>query len=309
MEKNEIENIKNEMQKHLGKDYKIELVEVPKPGGMQTGISCRFQEDNYASILYPGQYQGLLDSGMDAERIGRYLAEEIEKQKGYVPEIPKTAEEFRKGLYIKLVNADMNREALKNAVYEPFEDIAAVVRCEVERKGDERSSFQVTDSNMGVFKLTRGEILEQAYQNTAEQEIYLRNLNDVMRDMLGPVIAEAVLDESPIYVLTNKDKMDGASVMICPEIIQKAYQELGEPFYVLPSSTHEVLLVRDSAGMKPSELAHMVSEANHSNSVGAEDLLSYQVFHYDGRKLTVARDEIKKTANVFEKTLKGKLTM
>lgn len=61
--------------------------------------------------------------------------------------------------------------------------------------------------------------------------------------------------------------------------------------------------------MKPSELANMVSEVNHSNSVSAEDLLSYQVFHYDGRKLTVARDEIKKTANVVERALKGKFTM
>ena len=33
MEKNEMENIRDEVQKHLGNDYKVELVEVPKTGG------------------------------------------------------------------------------------------------------------------------------------------------------------------------------------------------------------------------------------------------------------------------------------
>lgn len=102
---------------------------------------------------------------------------------------------------------------------------------------------------------------------------------------------------------------DGANVMMCPEIMKKAYGELGEPFYVLPSSTHEVLLVRESAGMKPSQLADMIKEVNLSDSVRPEDLLSYQVFRYDGRKLSVAREDIKKAASMVEKTLKGKLTM
>lgn len=309
MKRNEMENIRDEVQRHLGNDYKVELVEVPKTGGIQTGISCRFQDDNYAAILYPNQYQGLLDSGMGTERIGQYLAGEIEKQRGNVPEIPETAEEFRKGLYIKLVNAEQNEAQLKNAVYEKFEDIAAVVRCEVSGRKEEKNSFLVTDSNMGVFQMTRGEILEQAHQNTAAQEIYLKNINDVMREMLGGAMADAMLDESPMYVLTNADKMDGANVMMCPEIMKKAYGELGEPFYVLPSSTHEVLLVRESAGMKPSQLADMVKEVNLSDSVRPEDLLSYQVFRYDGRKLSAAREDIKKAASTVEKTLKGKLTM
>ena len=69
MEKNEMENIRDEVQKHLGNDYKVELVEVPKTGGMQTGISCRFKGDDYAAILYPGQYQELMGSKTRTEQI------------------------------------------------------------------------------------------------------------------------------------------------------------------------------------------------------------------------------------------------
>ena len=35
MKRNEMENIRDEVQKHLGNDYKVELVEVPKTGGIQ----------------------------------------------------------------------------------------------------------------------------------------------------------------------------------------------------------------------------------------------------------------------------------
>lgn len=311
MEKNEMEAIRDEVQKHLGDDYKVELVEVPKTGGMQTGISCRFQGNNYATILYPAQYRDILDFGMGIQRIGQYLAGEIEKQRGNVLEIPETAEEFRKGLYIKLVNAEANQELLKNAVYDSFADMAAMARCQVPGMTEgEKLSFLVTDSNMGAFQMTRGEILEQAYQNTASQEIYLKNMNDVMREMMNPGMDGCFLEESPLYVLSNKDKLDGANVMACPEILHKVKEQLGEPFYILPSSTHELLLMpkRYEEKIPIPELEQMVRSVNKSDAVRTEELLSNKVYYYDGKKLTVASEKKKTIGDTAEKIIKGKFT-
>lgn len=311
MEKNEMENIRDEVQKHLGNDYKVELVEVPKTGGMQTGISCRFKGDDYAAILYPGQYQELMGSKTGTEQIGRYLAEEIEKQRGNLPEIPKTPEEFRSGLYIKLVNADANQELLKNAVYDSLADMAAMVRCQVpSMKEGEKLSFAVTDFNIGAFQMTRGEILEQAYQNTASQEIYLKNMNDVMSEMMNPEMDGHFLEESPLYVLSNKDKLDGANVMACPEILHRVKEQLGEPFYVLPSSTHELLLMpkRYEEKIPVPALEQMVSSVNKSDAVRPEELLSNKVYYYDGKKLTVASEKKKIISDTAEKIIKGKFT-
>ena len=96
--------------------------------------------------------------------------------------------------------------------------------------------------------------------------------------------------KSPMYVLTNREKINGANAIVCPDVLEKAYKELGEPYYVLPSSTHELILVKESYGMKPEELRQMVQEVN-CTAVQARDLLSNKVFHYDGRKLSAVQEK------------------
>lgn len=59
---------------------------------------------------------------------------------------------------------------------------------------------------------------------------------------------------------------------------------------MLPSSTHEVLLVKESEGFSPEELRNMVSEVNIS-TVSPEDLLSFKIFRYDGRTLSAVKEE------------------
>ena len=78
---------------------------------------------------------------------------------------------------------------------------------------------------------------------------------------------------SPLYVLTNEERLNGANALVCPQVLQDAYETLGEPYYVLPSSTHEVLLVKESEGFSP------------------EDLLSFKIFRYDGRTLSAVKEE------------------
>lgn len=68
------------------------------------------------------------------------------------------------------------------------------------------------------------------------------------------------------------------------------------------SSTHEVLLVKESEGFSPEELRNMVSEVNIS-TVSPEDLLSFKIFRYDGRTLSAVKEE---TQTMTEATRKAK---
>ena len=118
---------------------------------------------------------------------------------------------------------------------------------------------------------------------------------------------EMLAQESPLYVLTNQEKVNGASVMLCPEILQKVSEELGEPYYILPSY-HEVMVVRESEDMDIGRMKEMVKEVNLS-TVEPEDLLSYEVFRYDGRKLSVAREDVQKVSETVDKVKHHKWTM
>lgn len=311
MNKEEIEEIRKEMENRLEDGCEVKAVTVQKLGGPKQGISCRFPGDDHEVVLYPEDCRGLAESGSDIRDIAGYLAEEARAGRHAMPGLPGTLEEFREGLFIQVVNAEVNEGLLKSAVHDSWEDVAAVARCRVDTDKEGMTSFLVTKENMELFRMTRGEIMEQAYRNTAAQEFSLQNIRDTMQEIMASqgmpeeMVKEAIPEEdSFLYVLTNKEKLDGANAIVCPQVLQKAYEELGEPYYVLPSSTHEVLLVKESAGIEPEDLKKMVHDVNVSE-VHPEDLLSFKVFHYDGKKLSAVKEDVQKVSETAEKVRKG----
>lgn len=295
MKKEDIERIIKEIQKRMPA-CEVKAETINKIGGTREAISCKFPSENYAVILYPDDYQRLLDSGESMQDIGRYLSSQIEQRMTALPATPTTADDFKKGLYIQVVNADVNRELLKDLPHDSWEDMAAVVRYQIP-DGENEISFLVTKHNMQQYQMSQGEVMEAAYKNTAAQEFCLHKPEDIMREIMQEQnIPEEAIDlylsdtDSHLYVLTNKEQINGANALVCPEVLQNIYKEFGEPYYVLPSSTHELILAKDSSGLTQDELRQMVQQVNVS-SVTPDVLLSYNLFHYDGRKLSAVQEK------------------
>ena len=75
-------------------------------------------------------------------------------------------------------------------------------------------------------------------------------MSEVMMEMMGPDAADMFgLAEMPqdekMYVATVPDKIAGAGVIAYQNFMDEAAERLGGDFFILPSSLHEVLLVRD----------------------------------------------------------------
>ncbi|WP_347088850.1 DUF5688 family protein [Ruminococcus sp. RTP21484sp1] len=295
MKKEDIERIIKEIQKRMPA-CEVKAETINKIGGTREAISCKFPSENYAVILYPDDYQRLLDSGESMQDIGRYLSSQIEQRMTALPATPTTADDFKKGLYIQVINADINRELLESLPHDSWEDMAAVVRYQIP-DGENEISFLVTKNNMQQYQMSQGEVMEAAYKNTAAQEFCLHKPEDIMREIMQEQnIPEEAIDlylsdtDSHLYVLTNKEQINGANALVCPEVLQNIYKEFGEPYYVLPSSTHELILAKDSSGLTQDELRQMVQQVNVS-SVTPDVLLSYNLFHYDGRKLSAVQEK------------------
>ena len=93
--------------------------------------------------------------------------------------------------------------------------------------------------------------------------------------------------EDRMYVLCNKDKIYGASILLDQKLMQSVIDRIGNEFYILPSSVHECLVVPASQDMEPSDLVAMVLEVN-STTVSNEERLSNNIYTYsieDGIKL------------------------
>ena len=186
MEKEDKIRLQKAIEKSLGEQWEVKPVTVPKVNGFRDGLQCRQEGDNHALVIYPDDYAGMLASGESMADVGRYAAGLVEEKRNALPEItamPST-ENFRKGLFIQVVNADANRAFLENAVYDSVEDMAAVVRCKVAEKEDEIYSFRVTKDNLPLFQMSQSEVLAEAYKNTEAQEFQFRNVSDILREDL-----------------------------------------------------------------------------------------------------------------------------
>ena len=95
------------------------------------------------------------------------------------------------------------------------------------------------------------------------------------------------------YVLTNTAKINGATAILYPNLLQEIGEATQSNFFILPSSIHEVILMKDNGDMNAEELQRMVMEINRTQ-VAPEEVLSDEVYSYDYRqqKLTMATSPI-----------------
>lgn len=67
--------------------------------------------------------------------------------------------------------------------------------------------------------------------------------------------------------------------MLYPDTWEKVAALIGEDFYILPSSIHELIVVPESLGMNRLQLENMVEEINQTE-VEQEEILSNTVYRY-----------------------------
>ena len=107
-------------------------------------------------------------------------------------------------------------------------------------------------------------------------------------------------------MITNRESSDGAAALLYPGMMDRAAETLGDNFYILPSSRHEVILVPPDMIQSYRDLEDMVHQVNESQ-VAPEDRLSDHVYHYEhgGRGLELARDYEKRQHHKEQKKTVG----
>lgn len=85
------------------------------------------------------------------------------------------------------------------------------------------------------------------------------------------------------YVLSNEDKRNGSTCLLYPDLLKEIGGTFDSNFFILPSSIHELILMKDTGEMSASELQRMVLEVN-GTEVEPEEVLSNQVFSYNYRE-------------------------
>lgn len=203
-------------------------------------------------------------------------------------------EKVKKRIFCKLINTDKNRTLLNKVPHREFLDLSVVYYIHIGKMGVENDFItQIYSEHMELWGVCEDDLYREAWKNMRViDRIKLIGLADVIKQADDWNATINVVEETdvPMYVLTDKDNLGGAAYMSDNNTLMQIAKYIGGDFWVLPSSTHEVILLPfDEFGCRAEVLAQMVSEINDTQ-VEPDEILSYHVYHYrrDTNELEIA---------------------
>jgi len=201
-------------------------------------------------------------------------------------------ENVRNEVALHLINKEQNTELLKTVPHRDFLDMAVVYYWYPDLPSDMKSGhILVTNKLMESCALTEEELYNLAYRNTLA--ILPLRVVDIM-DKLGEIDFSFYNSNEPsMLVLTNDTNNFGAASMMYPEVLDMVAEIFQEDFYIIPSSVHELLAIRQSH-TSPQEMESIISCIN-ANELALEERLSNQLYAYDikTKQLSIATDASK----------------
>ena len=185
------------------------------------------------------------------------------------------------GFYLdedKVSDYEHIKKMLKYTPYERFLDLAVTYRWAAYRNHDGMASALVRNKELLLWGVTKEQMMKDSKENT--EKIF----PPVMRKIQSVIPVKITDMEIPLFVVSNGDYMNGASVMLYKDPLRDFANYMGHDLYILPSSIHEVILLLDDEYVQSSEeLRVMVRETNRM-VVDQEEVLSDHIYHYDREK-------------------------
>lgn len=203
-------------------------------------------------------------------------------------------EQIREKIVFKLINTERNEELLREIPNLPFLDLSIVFYVLLNVKNKGTATMLIKNEHLRMWKVEKTDVYEAAGKNMihllpAELHTMKQTVEEIMHPAekikMQNLLAEKQKlpgeeEEDFMYVLSNPLRSFGAACMIYPHVLEMVGEVIGEDFYVLPSSVHEVIIVPESYSMEQSEMDAMVTEINETQ-VADEEVLSNHAYFYE----------------------------
>lgn len=310
------------LQEKLGENYRILPNQVKKNNGIVlTGIIVEEKNSNTSPTIYLEDFYENYQNGVCIDKIVESLYRIFYKTR--INESVDLSnfleyENAKKQIAFKVVNYDKNRELLKKIPYKMFSNLAIIFYYVVQEPPFYgKASILIHNEHLDNWGIDSDELYTQAKENTPRlfpanieniEELILGMLRSSMKkkkqeqggekeikveiageEWINPLLlklkADMENDEDriPMYVLSNKQKLQGAACMFYPDILKNFAEEKNSDLYILPSSIHEVILLPAVGDLEKEGLLEMVTEINKTQ-VQECDVLADSVYYYN-RKL------------------------
>lgn len=274
MEKNKfIEELFYELSCQLGKEFEMKQKRVWKNNGVSyEGLVIEKLEEELSQVVSLDNCYEDFRAGISVQEISEQILKEYRKAAGNVSLLSQqdiwSYERIKDRLYVEMVNRKWNEQYLEHKYYVPFLDLAVVYYMDTQldyKNAPEHRGTAVTKDIFKIWSVEPEVIWKQVLENMGKESLFL---------ML-------VVTEEENSLMTFEDafqKNQGALALLQKSILDEAKKKLEEPFYILPVSIFELMIVPESQADEVEEMKKAIIESNHEMPV--EYLLSNNVYYY-----------------------------
>lgn len=302
------EAVRTETIKKLGRDCQI-TIETKKINnkGVCTGLHIRKKSMEPETLVYLDSYFRQYRNGdMTIPEVAEYVARTSRKKNPSV-DIRKFLEygKVKDRIVYRLINTEMNREFLDDLPYMEFLDLSVVFCCLV-MEDDSHAFIWIHNAHMKLWDVTVEELYQSASENTQRiEKPELMDIEEVLYDLMkdeGCSLQEndSSVEEKPgrnknagsiekcssavpMYVLSNRERLQGAACMLYPDLLRKIADTVDSSYYIIPSSIHEVLIIHAAGFTDRDKIKAMLCEVNDTQVI-PEERLSYSLYGYDKKE-------------------------
>lgn len=254
-------------------EAKVELTSVVKLGETKKAIAIMGKESNVCPTIYLENFKGF-EVSKACNGIQK-MYEEHKAKKNINMEWFYDFEKVKDKLHIKLINAENNKEYLKDKPFVKFLDLAAAFYVRVNANEIGEGNIMILNNHAKMWNVTAEMLYEIAKEN---EHATITDMADFMAKYVG---GQTDNIKGVQYIISNTKQINGAGAFIAD--IDKL-KERFKKFYILPSSIHEVLLMPENrCQLSKTDLDDLVRNVNIT--VSPNERLADHAYYFNGEKL------------------------
>ncbi len=286
------ETVVKALRKAMGERFQVTTTMVKKNNGVELlGIVVQEEGLNTSPTVYINDFYENYKEGTTIPKIVEALVRIFYQSR--IPEEVNLSgfldfETAKEQISVRLIHYEKNKELLMNTPWRQVCNLALVCYYTVQQSPFYgKASILVKNEHLQKWDITDKELFAEAIVNTPVrypvsiepiEELIFRNWADEKKErLLEELKADRI--QIPLFVLSNRQRMQGAVCMFYPGVLRKFAGRIGRNLYILPSSVHEVLLLPDQGDKDSQELLQMVTEINE-NCVADCEILADSVYYY-----------------------------
>ena len=269
----------------------MKLTTVESPDGMTDRLMVSVDDSKMSMAFRLKEIYQSVEDGEDIDHAVYKMVNTIEDNISFVKEKEQDVKSFisdyekvKDNTYLRLIPGDS--PILKSTPHRMIEDMALVVNVHLDSFSDEhgKSCVVVTKPLMEMYGIDEAQIFADAEKNSlANEPMVFKPLLDMVKDLISNEDIPNPEDVGIVtYIATNQSGFQGAAVAGYPDFCEKAAEAIGGSFYMLPSSVHEFILIKDDGTPKAKDLNRMIKNVNET-VLEPRDVLAAQCYHYDAK--------------------------